>query len=84
MFCPLCVIQKRMAQPKHWLMRVAMAAPVMPSSKYRMSNGARIRFSNTPDMMPFIAYIVLPWKRIMLLRVSEVVMKGAPNRIMPR
>ena len=33
MFSPLCVIQKSMAQPKHWLMRVATAAPVMPSWK---------------------------------------------------
>jgi Na+-driven multidrug efflux pump len=49
-----------------------------------MSSGARMRLRSTPDMIPFIAYIALPWKRIWLLRVREVVMKGAPSRMMPR
>ena len=55
MFSPLVVMRRSIKQPKHWLMSVATAAPVMPRQKTRMKSGASIRLRRTPDMMPFMA-----------------------------
>ena len=81
---PLNDIRSRMRKPTTWLMRVAIAAPCIPISKLKISRGSSNMFNTAPENTPNMAYMALPWKRIWLLSVKEVVIKGAPSKTMPR
>ena len=82
---PFCrAMQSNTTKLHAWLTTVAHAAPLMPSPRPKMSSGSSTTLSTAPVRMPYMAKAALPWKRIWLLRVSEAVVKGAPNSTMPR
>ena len=83
MFSPRRDIIHKTMKPKNWLNTVPMAVPRMPNPKVNMNSGTSTTLSTAPDIMPYIAWVALPWKRIWLLITIEAVINGAPNRITP-
>ena len=41
-----------------------MAVPRIPSPKVNMNKGTNTTLSTAPEIMPYIAWVALPWKRI--------------------
>ena len=60
MFVPRLSMMSSTVKLHIWLVNVAHAAPDMPMSNTKMSNGSSPMFSTAPMMMPTMAYTAFP------------------------